>query len=517
MRQFFLRRHFFACIFCAFISLFFFACSDSDSSSGSDSGDAPVVKTSDWLFVLYFDADNDLNDTEWINMVESEYALASLQKDAAAGKSVPSMRIVVLWDGADKNKNEETKEKYADITRLHPDGAIFELGPSDGTDHKSDENWYLSSNTIDLTSTAADWLPKEPNMNDASTLANFLSWTKKRYTAKNIVFGLSNHGCGTDYEAISGGAARSACADDDTTSGTGMLTTADLKQAFNASGFRPHVIWMDACLQASCEIAYDLRGYADSLVSSASISLSNNYETILSCIAKDSTYEYFPCYVVSCYRYHKITISPRKEVVEQEPRASSFRTMSQVGIDLNVVKQEALYAAVENLASSLLTNDRNKLKAIYDNYLFQDPRDESKCKGWVYGGTFSYLSDLGYFCYQLTNDETLANVGISDASVNAAVKLDEALGSVVLSAWVGKRAFGENEKALYRVYVHWTDDVPEAVEFGEDSTDPNKKNWMFGPTIAIKGFEPRIDTEYNTVTGYSKKWGELLKIWHSSN
>lgn len=153
----------------------------------------------------------------------------------------------------------------------------------------------------------------------------------------------------SDSEAVSGGAARLVCSDDDTT-GTGMLTTADLKQAFNASGFRPHVIWMDACLQASCEIAYDLRGYADSLVSSASISLSNNYETILSCIAKDSTYEDFPCYVVSGYRYHRITISPRKEVVELEPRASSFRTMSQVGIDLNVVKQEALYAAVENLA-----------------------------------------------------------------------------------------------------------------------------------------------------------------------
>ena len=56
-----------------------------------------------------------------------------------------------------------------------------------------------------------------------------------------------------------------------------------------------------------------------------------------------------------------------------------------------------------------------------------------------------------------------------------------------------------------------------AVEFGEDSTDPNKKNWMFGSTIAIKGFAPRIDTEYNTVTGYSKEWGELLKIWPSSN
>ncbi len=117
----------------------------------------------------------------------------------------------------------------------------------------------------------------------------------------------------------------------------------------------------------------------------------------------------------------------------------------------------------------------------------------------------------------MTNDETLANVGVSTASIDAAVNLDEALGSVIRSAWVGKRASSENEKALYRVNVLWTTDVPEAVEFGEDSTDPNKKNWMFGPTIAIKGFAPRIDTEYNTVIGYSKEWGELLKIWHSSN
>ncbi len=88
MKQFVFRRHFFACIFCAFILLFFFACSDSDSEAVS----APTPAL------------------------------------AAAEKSVPSMRIVVLWDGVDKNKNEETKKTYADITRLHPDGAILSWG-----------------------------------------------------------------------------------------------------------------------------------------------------------------------------------------------------------------------------------------------------------------------------------------------------------------------------------------------------------------------------------------------------
>ena len=138
----------------------------------------------------------------------------------------------------------------------------FELGPSDGTDHKSDENWYLSSNTIDLTSTAAD-----------------------------------------------------------------------LKQAFNASGFRP-----------------------------GRMLLSMNPTRVHS---------------EQCLRWASIWMSPNRT------------------------------RCMRLLKTSLL------------------------------------------HCSQMTNDETLANVGVSAASIDAAVNLDEALDSVIRSAWVGKRASGENEKASH--------------------------------------------------------------------
>ena len=518
MKCFVLRRLILACLLGAFISLFLSSCSDSDS------GDVPAtaVKSSDWLLVLYLDGDSDLNDIGWANLVEAELALAELKTRAAGGEAVPSISVVVLWDGLNKDKDEASRKKFATTTRLHPDGAIFELGPSDGY-RASDKNWYLSSNTIELTSTAADWLPKEPNMNDASTLANFLTWVKKRYAAKNVVLGISNHGSGTDYETTSGGANRSICSDEDTTKGSGMLTTTDIKQALNSSGFRPHVIWMDSCLQASCEIAYELRGYADSLVSSASISLANNYNLIIDNISKTNTYADFVLYVVSSYRWENFKIAnPRTDTLAWENCASAYKAMSQVGIDLNVAKQEALHSAVENLASSLLTNERDRLKAIYDSYLFQDANNESNCKGWVYSGSFAFLADLGYFCYQLYNDGSLANVGVSDATITKAVELDEALAAVIRSSWVGKRKTGENEKSLYRWNVLWTNNLPEAVEFGDGATDPNKKNWVFGPTIAIKAYGTddkagsRIDTDYNAVTGYSSKWGELLKAWHSN-
>ncbi len=503
-----------------FVPFSFLSCSDPDDSSSNQG--------SDWLFLLYFDGDSNLNDSVWENIHESELALKQLNDRAAKGEAVPSVTCVVLWDGVDKNKDAESQEKYKDITRIHPLGALLELGASDGRDSTKDKSWFVSPNTKDFTKAEKDWLPEEPSMNDTAMLTKFLSWAKEHYTAKNIVLTLSDHGSGTDYETYEGGAwndisSRSLCSDDDSriSEPNRLLTTTDIKQAISQSGLRPHVIWMDCCLQASCEVAYQLKGVADYLVSSASISVSNDYQNVIGYLEKQHNYEDLPAYIVSSYRYayYNTNNSPRTPT-KDEVISSARRVMTQVGIDLDSTKQENLYKTFEKLADSLLTNDRDNLSYIYDNYLYQDSTDEAKCKGWVYNGSLAYLADIGYFCYQLCCDAS-----ISAASNNAAIDLQQALSPVIQSAWIGRKT--KDGEALYRENVFWTESDEkqplEKVEFGESATDPNKKTWVFGPTVAIKAMGDedneggKINTDYAEVTGFSSKWGDLLKIWNSAN
>lgn len=523
-----------------FIPFSFLSCSDPDDETPSnstvdscytpsiDSTPSSELISSDWLFLLYFDGDSNLNDSVWENLHETELALKQLNDRAAKGEAVPSVTCVVLWDGIDKYKDEKSKETYNCITRLNPHGTLLELGASDGRDSETDKSWFISPNTKDFTKAEKDWLPKEPSMNDTAMLTNFLKWAKKHYTAKNIVLSLSDHGSGTDYETTEGGAwndipSRSLCSDEDSriTNDNRLLTTTDIKQALSQSGLQPNVIWMDCCLQASCEVAYQLKGVADYLVSSASISVSNDYQAVIGYLEKQHNYKDLPAYIVSSYRYayYNTENSPRTPA-KDEVVSSARGVMTQVGIDLNSEKQQSLYDAFETLADSLLTHDANNLSTIYNNHLYQHPTNQADCKGQVYNGTFVYLTDIGYFCYQLYCDDS-----VSEESKNAAIKLQEALGSVVNSAWVGRKKQGE--PALYRTNVFWTEITnakpEEIVEFGPDAKDEDNQTWTFGPTVAIKAMGDteekgvQLNTKYAEVTGFSAKWGELIKIWNSAN
>lgn len=74
---------------------FFLSC---DFGSG---GSSLPKKTSDWLFLFYFDADDDvLNDDMYKNIREIEYALSQMRKpDGSPSGNYPSVTALVLWDG----------------------------------------------------------------------------------------------------------------------------------------------------------------------------------------------------------------------------------------------------------------------------------------------------------------------------------------------------------------------------------------------------------------------------------
>ncbi len=295
-----------AALFAALFALSLFSC---DNSSGNPNVPLVSKKTSDWLFLLYFDADDDvLNDDIYKNMREIEYALSQMRKaDGSPSGNCPSVTALVLWDGISETKKKD--QKY-----IHPDGALFELGADYNLDYNSygGENKYHSyggenkyqlgvvslkgksdlgdkfivgANTIDWTAQARaeGYLDVEPNMADCKTLERFLKWAKSRYDATNVVLCLGDHGSGpyketyTDTTLVS----KSLCSDKTNDDGKRLLSSKNIKDALAAAGYvgsqKPKILWNDVCLQSSAEILWNYRGCADYLLASPNLDVSQEF------------------------------------------------------------------------------------------------------------------------------------------------------------------------------------------------------------------------------------------------
>ena len=170
----------------ALCALALFSCSNSSGSPAVP----PQVKTSDWLFLFYFDADDSsINDDLYKNIRDIECAFAKTRNaDGSPKAGYPSVNALVLWDGI-------SEEKKGDQKYIHPDGALYEIGadyslsyvPQSGNEFDAGyvtlgDGFSVGPNTKDLTAQARGWLPKEPAMSDPATLTNFLKWAKARYS-----------------------------------------------------------------------------------------------------------------------------------------------------------------------------------------------------------------------------------------------------------------------------------------------------------------------------------------------
>ncbi|MDP6626793.1 MAG: clostripain-related cysteine peptidase, partial [Methanopyri archaeon] len=98
------------------------------------------------------------------------------------------------------------------------------------------------------------------NMADPATLTDFVEWGVKNYPAKNYLVVISDHGHGW-----------TGSIDDDSADGHGM-SWAQVQEALGKvqqrTGEKIDVLGYDACLMASTEGAYQVRGVVDYLVAS---------------------------------------------------------------------------------------------------------------------------------------------------------------------------------------------------------------------------------------------------------
>lgn len=190
---------------------------------------AVAAALADWTFLVYLDADNNLD----------SYGISDLNEMELVG-STARVNIIVLLDRYD-------------------DGAKLYYVTKDSSD-------AIASRVL------ADW--GEVNMGDPATLKRFLDYAAAAYPAKNVLLDLWDHGGGW----------RGVCWDDHDTVDDGYtdrLTTDEVQQALGDRKLA--IMGSDSCLMGGIEPAYEWRKQAQVYVASEELTPGNGwpYDTIL--------------------------------------------------------------------------------------------------------------------------------------------------------------------------------------------------------------------------------------------
>ena len=512
--------------------------------NSSDGVPAVAQKQSDWLFLFYSDADDDvLNDDLYGNVREMEYALSQMRNaDGTPKGDYPSVTALVLWDGISVEKRE--KQKY-----LHPDGALYELGADYNLDYTiySGENKYqlgsvhlkgkdnlgdnfiVGANTIDRTlqARAEGLLDQEPNMSDYKTLEKFLKFAKAHYDATNVVLCLDDHGSGTYKETYTDSAAvsKTLCTDS-TNGGERMLTCQNVKDALTAAGYvgsqKLKVLINDVCLQSSAEILWNYKGFADYYVASPNLAVSQDFVRVFTKMYKDMTPRDFGKIFVSAYHeryYAEPQDCPKTAEIAKDRRASGYSLFTFSLLSLDEQKANKLQGAVDNFAAALLdlkNSDDTKFKKVFDDYVDQDPNSFADCKGLAYHGSYAFLSDLGWLAKEVAADTSLPD-DVTTAATEIKTLLKHGDENLIVYAWAGKMARAENIPKWENITANqlyltggkdFISDQTVTVERSED---------IYGLTIASSAVYPDTKNDilpnYYDWTGFSSKWGEVIKAW----
>jgi len=190
----------------------------------------PGPSIPEWTVMVYLDADNDL-ESAGINDINEMEMVGSSSK----------INIVVQADripGYDISNSDWTNTRRYYITQDF-------------------DSFQINSQFSDL---------GELNMGDPQTLIDFASWAVTEYPAKKYLLVIWNHGGGFKSLAYTKGIAQ------DDTSGKDIITMPELEDALSAinaqMGENIDIVGMDACLMAMTEVAYQIKDYADIMVTS---------------------------------------------------------------------------------------------------------------------------------------------------------------------------------------------------------------------------------------------------------
>ena len=203
-----------------------------------------------WLFMIYADGDNNLDEYTFLTYIEN-----GLNNASEPLKVSKIIHVVAEYDGP----------KNGDSVR-------YEIKPVWNDVYGWKWNLVVVQDMDEL------------NMGDGNTLSDFITWSANRYSAANKVLIMADHGGG--WVGISW----------DDTQGKDYIYMGELKNALASTGVHFNIIGFDACLMQMTEVSYQIGSYVDIVVGSEEEELEGDWEYsyIFSDLAKNYVLEDIP-------------------------------------------------------------------------------------------------------------------------------------------------------------------------------------------------------------------------------
>jgi hypothetical protein len=265
--------------------------------------------------MVYLDADNNLESAGIDDINEMEMV-----------GSTSEVNIVVQVDRVPYSVLASSNQGYADDT-------------SNGN-WTTTRRYYVTQdfNPVLINSTLKIDLG-ELNMGDPQTLVDFANWAANNYPAKKYLLVIWNHGGG--FRSLN--LAKDIAWDD--TNGGDKITMPELEDALSMIsaqiGKNIDIVGMDACLMAMTEVAYQIKDYADILVTSEESEPEGGwpYDTILSQLVSNPL------------------MSPEElatDIVDKYIYSYPFSNVTQSAIDLSYI--DSLASQLSNLALAIMSD-----------------------------------------------------------------------------------------------------------------------------------------------------------------
>lgn len=354
-------------------------------------------KTSDWLLVMYMDADVEkISSLIRLDFNEVEQGLAAISNSS----DYDSVRVVVLWDGTQLN-----------------DTRIFELGPDSAANYLAGSKTYNIQNLGNFTDSQgtavnmSKFNSKEVDMSQGETLTTFLKWVDCHYTStKGKILHIADHGSGPGKNT------RSMCSD--LTSKTAPMASSEFSSALYNAGYghmknnKYSALLLDVCLGSSFEDAYQFRNSAEYMIASPNLTPGAGFDYVG---------------VLKSFKSGVDLKTLSKNIGKSFAKAYEKSAVNSIGTSatVTVIDLAKVYDCAEKidaLASSVKSD-----KETYRKYLMYDGTTVNNL--W-YKGTINWLFDIGYFALKIQNDGSS-----TETIINNAKALKEKLESCIVYSW----------------------------------------------------------------------------------
>lgn len=394
------------------------------------------VEPKAWTLIFYIAANNDLEEA----LLQQRESLSSAARNL-------NVNIVALWEG----------------------------------------NW--NSAYMAFTPWGVEKIPKpDLNTGDQQTLRDFVTWAIQRYPANHYALIISNHGQGFSGTSV------------DYSSQKDWLTVKETDQALVGIYPKPDIIYMDACLMATLDSAYQLAPHAEYYVASEPIVWAPKrfdyfitgmpaHETEVPAIRSDTS----PT---------ELALAMAESYVYQAKFARQGRTPSAISvIKLSEITNVAI--AASDLAG-LLKDRILTVRSALDGIWWDVQRFES---GSLPG--ISPLDDQAADLYHFASlvFQRITDTDIQGAAWNLMGKIDSAL--LFNEAWSGY-PFGDDNNYWYHGNAHGISVfLPAPLErqcyYNGDWLDfAYGTNWGCQGTTSISG----LSDSYTAATAF--EWGPML-------